>query len=149
MICYNERNPFFCTLYGVWGDDFIQKIQIQDFFFNFKLLHLKFKKNLNLNLNLKKLKKLLLSKKKIKNLERSFYCSRNLKRQSERSELRPDTSSLVTIKNELMEFTLRESVLSLLRTRLWQVTKSVLLDKFSGNSERFYVGIQRWTWDIS
>ena len=29
MICYKERNLLFCTLYGVWGDDFHQKkIQI-------------------------------------------------------------------------------------------------------------------------
>ena len=28
MICYKERNLSFCTLYGVWGDDFNKIFQI-------------------------------------------------------------------------------------------------------------------------
>ena len=28
MICYKEQNLSFCTLYGVWGDNFQKKIQI-------------------------------------------------------------------------------------------------------------------------
>ena len=55
----------FCTLYG---DDFIKKIQILEFFFHLVLFHLIF---------------------------RCYYCSTNLKRQSEHSGLRPDTSSPV------------------------------------------------------
>ena len=28
MICYKEQKLCFCTLYGVWGDDFQKKLQI-------------------------------------------------------------------------------------------------------------------------
>ena len=28
MIYYNDRNVFFCTLDGLWGDNFIKKFQI-------------------------------------------------------------------------------------------------------------------------
>ena len=27
-ICYREQNLFFCTLYGVWGDDLNEQFQI-------------------------------------------------------------------------------------------------------------------------
>ena len=68
MICYKERNLFFCSLYGVWGDDFQRKkVQMKkkiiSFFITFNLLMI--------------LMLLLLPK-----------------RQSERSGLQPDTSSL-------------------------------------------------------
>ena len=56
----------FCTLYGVWGDDFLRK-----FFFLFILFLFIFICCL------------------------CFYCSINVKRQSELSGLRPDTSSSV------------------------------------------------------
>ena len=44
MICYKERNLLFCTLYGVWGDDFHQKkIQIlEEKKFHFISFHLLF-----------------------------------------------------------------------------------------------------------
>ena len=59
----------FCTLYGVWGNDFPNKFQILEKKFTFILFHLIFL---------------------------CYYCcSKNLKRQSELSGLRPDTSSLV------------------------------------------------------
>ena len=35
MICYKEGILSFCTLYGVWGDDFHKKFQILEFFFSF------------------------------------------------------------------------------------------------------------------
>ena len=50
------------------GDDFVKKIQILEFFFSFYFITLTFL---------------------------CYYCSINLKRQSEHSGLRPDTSSLV------------------------------------------------------
>ena len=59
----------FCTLYGVWGEDFHKK-----FWFleenNFILFH-------------------------YIDIFKQFYCFKNLKRQSESSRLPPDTSSLV------------------------------------------------------
>ena len=33
-----EQNLSFCTLYGMWGDDFHKKFQILEIFFSF-LLH--------------------------------------------------------------------------------------------------------------
>ena len=70
MVCYKERNLSFCTLYGVWGDDFHKNFQILEKKIDFVLFHWFFK---------------------------CFYCSINLKRQSEHSGLRFDTSSLVVI----------------------------------------------------
>ena len=68
LVCYKERNLSFCTLYGVWGDDFHKKFHILEKKIFFVLFHWFFK---------------------------CYYCSINLKRQSEHSGLRPDTSSLV------------------------------------------------------
>ena len=43
MICYTEQNLSFCTLYGVWGDDFHKKFQIlEKKKFHFVLFHLNF-----------------------------------------------------------------------------------------------------------
>ena len=44
MVCYKEQNLSFCTLYGVWGDDFHKKFQILEkkifilFFLTFNFL---------------------------------------------------------------------------------------------------------------
>ena len=70
MICYKERNLSFCTLYGVQGDDFYLKFSNlkKKFVFSFCFVTFNFL---------------------------MLYCSINLKRQSEHSGLRPDTSDLV------------------------------------------------------
>ena len=40
MVCYKERNLSFCTLCGVWGDDFHKKFQIlEEQSFHFVLFH--------------------------------------------------------------------------------------------------------------
>ena len=69
LICYKEQNLSFCTLYGMWGMIFIKKSQILEKNFHFILFHLIFI---------------------------CYYCSINLKRQSEHSGLCPDASSFKT-----------------------------------------------------
>ena len=46
LVWYKERILSFCTLYGVWEDDFQKKIQILEFFFDFCFVSLNF---LNVN----------------------------------------------------------------------------------------------------
>ena len=78
LICYKERNLSFCTLYGVWGDDFYLK---------------------NSNFRGKKFSIHFISFNSL-----CYYCcSINLKTQSEHSGLRLDTSSLVSFQFESYE----------------------------------------------
>ena len=71
MICYWKQKLSICTLLGVWGDHFHKKIsKFSSKIFILFILQIIFSRD---------------------------YCSKDIKRQSEHSKLRPDTSSLVFV----------------------------------------------------
>ena len=104
----------FCTLYGVWGDDFIKKkvSSFRIFFFQFVLLQLIFL---------------------------CYNCSIKLKRRSEHSGLRPDTSSLVKFSYGIFFDFIKE--LTTMSNAKDTKLKAVLLGEMSGRLLDSFISI--------